>query len=142
MSANVSGEHARESLRQQHGVRLITTEKEGTAAADLPPGVYGFTGSPVLASPMFAVYRYRNFEVHRLPGGPAVIGFASAEDVGRLSVESSGPVEIHLLPDRDEHATEIVSVPYDRIVQHRQYSVRNAGAITLHVMPTSALSAV
>ena len=91
---------------------------------------------------MFAVYRYRNFEVHRLAGGPAVIGFATAEDVARLSVESGEPVEIHLLPDRDEHATEIVSIPYDRIVQHRQYSVRNAGEITLRVMPTSALSAV
>lgn len=142
MSANVSGEQARDALRKRHNVRLISSDHEGTAAGELPAGVYGFTGSPVLASPMFSAYRYRNFEVHRLAAGPAVVGFAAPEDAARLAVESTAPVEVHLHPDRDEHATEIVAIPYDRIVQHRQYSIRNAGAITLQVLPTSALSAV
>jgi hypothetical protein len=142
MSANVSSEEARERLRRRHNVRLISSEHEGTAAGHLPPGAYGFTSSPVLASPLFSAYRYHNFEVHRLPAGPAVVGFATPEEIARVAVDSGNPVEVHLFPDMDERATHIVCIPYDRIVQHRQYSVRDAGAITLQVLPAAALMAV
>ena len=40
-----------------------------------------------------------------------------------------------LHPDAEGDATAIVSLPYDRVVQHRQYSVRNAAAIVLQVAP-------
>jgi hypothetical protein len=138
MSANVSSDQAREALRREHGVRVVTRDEEGTAAADLPAGVYGFTGSPVLASPLFATRRYRNFEVHRLPAGPAVIGFVTAADAAALTAAHTTPVQIRLLPDPADDAGTLVVIPYDRIVQHRQYAVRNAEALTLHVAPAVA----
>jgi hypothetical protein len=136
MSTNVSTDAAREVLRREHGVRVVTRDEEGTAAADLPAGVYGFTGSPALASPLFATRRYRNFEVHRLPSGPAVVGFVTANEAAALTAAHEGPVQIRLLPDPAEDAQTLVVIPYDRIIQHRQYAIRNAEAITLHVAPT------
>ena len=61
-----TGDTAREALRREHGVRPVSDDEEGTAADVQPRGVYGFTGSPALASPLFSARRYRNFEVHHL----------------------------------------------------------------------------
>jgi hypothetical protein len=142
MAATVSSEQAREALRREHDVRIVQPEEEGAAVHDLPPGVYGFTSSPVLASPLFAVRRYRNFEVHRLPQGPAVVGFVTHLDAAKLTNATHGTVEIQLFPDIEGDATSIVSISYDRIVQHRQYSIRNAEAVTLHIVPASDFAAV
>lgn len=133
MATVVSTESARETLRREHGVALVTPAQEGMAAADLPPGVFGFTGSPALASPLFATRRYRNFEVHRLATGPAVVGFVTAADAARLAAGGQESVTVRVYPDAEDEAATIVSIPYARIVQHRQYSVRNAEAITLEV---------
>ena len=133
MSVDVSSEPAREVLRREHAVRLVEVAEEGMAAIELPAGVYGFTSSPVLASPMFAVRRYRNFEVHRLAGGPMVIGFVTARDAADLNDPTTDIVRIHLFPDAEADATTIVAIGYDRIVQHRQYSIRNAEAINLTI---------
>ena len=135
MSVNVASEQAREALRREHDVRVVAPEQEGLAAQDLPAGVFGFTGSAALASPLFASRRYRNFEVHRIAGGPAVIGFVTSADAAKLTTRSEHPATIRVFPDAELDATTIVSIPYDRIVQHRQYSVRNAEAITLQVSP-------
>ena len=142
MAATVSSEQAREALRREHNVRLVHPDEEGAAAHDLPPGVYGFTSSPVLASPLFAVRRYRNFEVHRLPQGPAVVGFVTREDAAKLTSATIGTVEIQVWPDIEGEASAIASIPYDRIVQHRQYSIRNVEAVTLHIVPATDLAAV
>jgi hypothetical protein len=131
MSANVTSESAREVMRSQHGVGLVSPAQEGVAAADLPVGLYGFTSSPALASPMFATRRYRNFEVHRLPSGPAVVGFVTPSEAASLSTAADA-VQIRLFPDAE--ASVIVAIGYDRIVHHRQYSVRSAEA-TLNVRP-------
>lgn len=136
-----SFESAREALRREHGVRAVTAAEEGVAAEDLPAGTYGFTGSPLLASPLFAAQRYRNFEVHRLPSGPAVIGFVSAADAAKLTRGQDGILTIRLYPDAEGEATTIVSISYDRVVQHRQYAIRNADALTLQVHPANALMA-
>lgn len=138
MRPDVSGEEARQALRREHSVRLVEEDEEGTAAHALPAGAYGFTSSPALASPLFATRRYRNFEVHRLTQGPAVIGFVDASDAAKLAGNAGHPVEIHLFPDSEGEASTIVSIPYDRIVQHRQYSVRNAEAVALQVVPAMA----
>jgi hypothetical protein len=136
-----SFESAREALRREHGVRAVTAAEEGAAAEDLPAGTYGFTGSPLLASPLFAAQRYRNFEVHRLPSGLAVIGFVTAADAAKLTNGHDGILTIRLYPDAEGDATTIVSIPYDRVVQHRQYAVRNADALTLQVHPANAMMA-
>ena len=134
-------ESAREALRREHGVRLVDDTQEGAAAEDLPAGTYGFTGSPLLASPLFSVRRYRNFEVHRLATGPAVIGFVSASDAARLTQGQEALLTLRLYPDAEGEAATIVSIPYDRVVQHRQYAVRNADSLTLQVHPAHALTA-
>jgi len=124
---------AREQLRAVHRVRLVQPQEEGTAAGELPAGVYGFTGSPGLAAPLFAVRRYRNFEVHhRLQGDVAIVGFVSGREVARLGT-ASDPVDIVIYPDAEGEATEIVAVSYTQIVQHRQYSIRNAAGMALRV---------
>ena len=56
---------AQEALRGANKVRLVTEAEEGTGVNALPAGVYGFTYSPGPASaPLFAVRRYRSFEIH------------------------------------------------------------------------------
>jgi hypothetical protein len=140
MSSNVSTESAREALRREHGVRVVSESEEGAAAEDLPAGTYGFTGSPLLASPLFAVQRYRNFEVHRLPTGPALIGFVSPADAAKLTHAGGDTVTVRVYPDAEGEATTIVAISYDRVVQHRQYAIRNADAITLQVAPAHALA--
>jgi hypothetical protein len=142
MPADVSSESARQALRREHGVRLVDSSEEGAAARDLPIGVYGFTSSPALASPLFATQHFRNFEVHRLAPGPAMIGFVSTRDAAKLTSTAGGAVEIRVFPQAEGDASSIVSIPYDRIVQHRQYSIRNAEAVTLHILPAGDLAAV
>ena len=140
MSAEAFSESARKSLRGEHGVRLVNAAEEGSAAESLPPGVYGFTGSPVLASPLFAVRRYRNFEVHRMATGVHLIGFVPPAAAAALKHPTSDVATVVIYPDAEGDATVIVSIPYDRIVQHRQYAIRNAEAITLQVMTGQAVS--
>ena len=137
MTTSTSNEQAREALRREHNVVLVSPEQEGFAAEKLPDGVYGFTGSPALASPLFAARHYRDFEVHRLANGTtAVIGFVRPLDAAELNrTDHLEPVTVTLHPDADGDATAIVSLPYDRVVHHRQYLVRTGAAITLQVTP-------
>ena len=134
---NPSAEQAREALRREHNVQLVTSEQEGFAAGTLPDGVYGFTGSPALASPLFAARHYRDFEVHRLRNGvTAVVGFVRPAEAAQLTrIDTFEPITVTLYPDADGDASTIVSLPYDRVVHHRQYLVRPAAAITLQVTP-------
>ena len=129
------GEPLRTRLRNAHQVRLVRAEEEGCAAAHLPRGVYGFTGSAGLAAPLFAARRYRNFEVHhRLDGQIAIVGFVTATDFARLAVAGEA-IAVTVYPDATEEATEIVAISYSRIVQHRQYTLRTAAALAMHVVP-------
>jgi hypothetical protein len=135
-----SPESAREALRRKHNVELVSASQEGFAAETLPDGVYGFTSSPALASPLFSVRHYRNFEVHRLANAvSAVIGFVTPSEARQLADPQSQPVSILLHPDAEGDATAIVSLPYDRVTQHRQYSVRNAAAIALQIAPAGGV---
>lgn len=138
-----AGEQARAALRKEHGVRGIQPAEEGFAAARLPDGVYGFTGSPALESPLFSNRLHRNFEVHRTAGGAtAVVGFVTATTAAALTSRGgSEPVVVELFPDADGEHTTIVSIPYDRVSHHRQYLVRATAAITLQVLPSQAVLA-
>jgi hypothetical protein len=131
-------EAAREALRLAHRVRLVEPAEEGSAAADLPRGVYGFTGSAGLAAPLFAARRYRNFEIHHLHDGEvAIIGFVTASDATRLRAADAS-LELTVYPDVEGLASEAVAIAYSRIAQHRQYSVRNTPGLVLHVSPELA----
>jgi hypothetical protein len=144
MATISSSDQARDVLRREHNVRLVTADQEGFAAEHLPDGVYGFTSSPALASPLFAIRHYRNFEIHRLTNGrTAVIGFVTPAEAAQLTEASRfDPITVTLHPDSEGAATTIVSLPYDRVVHHRQYSVRNAASIDLEVRPVTGVATV
>lgn len=141
MSSNVSTETAREALRRDQSVRLVADHEEGLPADALPPGVYGFTASPILASPLFAIRRYRNFEVHRRADGVHLVGFVTGAAAAALSHPARDAVAVTIHPDAVADATSLVSIPYDRIAQHRQYAIRNADAIALQVLTAQPLGA-
>jgi hypothetical protein len=133
-----NAEPDRQQLRATHQVRLVTPQEEGTAAGDLPAGVFGFTSSAGLAAPLFAVRHRTNFEVHhRRNGGVSIIGFVTPSDAQKLA-STMEPVSVTLYPDIDGRASHIVAVSYSQIAQHRQYSIRNTAGLELQVAPTHA----
>ena len=69
-----------------------------------------------------------------------LIGFVAAAAAAALKHSTTDIVTVEIHPDAEGDATVIVSIPYDRIVQHRQYSIRNAEAITVQVMTAHAVS--
>jgi hypothetical protein len=143
MTSTPSSEPARETLRREHSVRLVAVSEEGCAAADVPGGVYGFTSSPALASPLFAARQYRNFEVHHQPNGiVSLVGFVTPGEARQLTSGQRDVVTLTVFPDVEGDATAIVSLPYARIAHHRQYSVRNSAAITLQIVPVDHALAV
>ncbi|MGH9347076.1 MAG: hypothetical protein ACRD26_07395 [Vicinamibacterales bacterium] len=128
-----------EALREAHAVRLVAREEEGTGVNALPGGTYGFTYSPGLPNaPLFAVRRYRTFEMHRLAGGEVfIIGFVTREAHGQMT-SSAGDVTIHLQPEPEAGADTLVAVPYSRIRQHRQYAAPNQHGFAVTLKPVNA----
>jgi len=128
-----------ESLRVAHQVRLVTEKEEGTGVNALPGGIYGYTYSPGLTSaPLFAVRRYRSYEVHKLPGGDVfVTGFATREVATKLSTATSETtLQVH--PEPGATADTLVTIPYSRIRQHRQYAAPNSDGFQVTVLPAHA----
>jgi hypothetical protein len=143
MGSDKSSEVAREAMRREHGVRLVRPDEEGFAARHLPAGVYGFTSAPALESPLFGSRQYRNFEIHHTAAGIAVVGFVTPAEASQLTRADVGQaIEVSLHPEVENEATTIVSIPYDHVVLHRQYSVRNAAAILLKVHPIGQPAAI
>jgi hypothetical protein len=127
---------AQDTLRGTNKVRLVTEAEEGTGVNALPVGVYGFTYSPGLANaPLFAVRRYRSFEIHKVPGETIVIGFATADDAGRLS-SNVEEITIQVQPQPEDGRETLVQIPYSRILQHRQHASPNQHGFTVTVVPS------
>lgn len=125
-----------EDLRRAHGVRLVAGVEEGTGLNALPGGVYGFTYSPGLPNaPLFAVRRYRSYEIHKLASGDAfIIGFTTPEMARQLS-DARGEVDIRIQPEPEGDAATLVTVPYSRIRHHRQYAAPNQHGFTVRLDP-------
>lgn len=122
-------------MREQHRVRLVEPSEEGFGIDKLPDGVFGFTYSPAVAAPLFATFRYRTFEMHKVAGGEAVIiGFAPAADAARLSTAADA-VDITLFHDADGAADTLIAVPYARILHHRQIATPNQVSVPLRIAP-------
>ena len=134
--ANNADTPDQELLREAHQVRIVSEAEEGTGVNALPGGVYGFTYSPGLTNaPLFAIRRYRTYETHRLPSGDVfVIGFAKPEVARELSTAAQEmTLQIHPAPE-GEYQT-LVTIPYSRIRQHRQYAAPNQDGFTVTVRP-------
>jgi hypothetical protein len=125
-----------ELLRTAHQVRIVSSQEEGNSVSALPGGVYGYTYSPGLTgAPLFAVRRFRSFETHKLPSGEVyVIGFAKSDVARSVSTASEEmTLQIHAQPE-GEYET-LVTIPYARIKQHRQYAAPNQDGFTVTVRP-------
>ena len=127
---------AQGALRASNQVRLVNDAEEGTGVNALPAGVYGFTYSPGLPSaPLFAVRRYRSFEIHKRHDGQTVIvGFATADDAGRIE-SNVEDVTIRIQPQPEDGRETLVQLPYPRIHQHRQHASPNQDGFTVTVLP-------
>ena len=121
-----------EQIRTAHGVRIVTEAEEGTGVNALPGGVYGFTYSPGLPNaPLFGHRRYRSYETHKLADGEVlIIAYADPDTAQQLS---SAPAElsIQVYAEPNQDASTLVTIPYSRIRQHRQYSAPNQGGFTV-----------
>lgn len=124
-----------EAIRALNQVQLIADEGEGTAAADLPNGKYGFSWAPQAEAPVFRKQGYQSFEIHKAADGEIhLIGFITAEDSSRLA-SSAEDFYINLYPLPYESATKAVSIAKSQILQHRD-PARDAGnAIKLKLAP-------
>ena len=124
--SNTADTADQEPLRAAHQVRIVTPAEEGTPVNVLPGGVYGFTYSPGLPNaPLFAVRRYRSYEVHKLASGDTyVVGFTGSDTVHLLDTATTD-ITIQVQPEPSASANELVTVPYSRIRQHRQYAAPN-----------------
>jgi hypothetical protein len=125
-----------QALRSVHQVRLVASDEEGSGVNALPAGVYGFTYSPGLPNaPLFAERRYRSFEIHKLASGDIfIVGFATRESLGLLS-SAITDVSVQVQPEPEGDANVLVTIPYSRIRQHRQYAAPNQHGFTVTVRP-------
>ena len=115
-----------ERLRAAHGVRLVTEREEGTGVDRLPDGVYGFTYSPGLPNaPLFAVRRYRSYEIHKRAGGEAFVIAFGDSDTARRVAAASEDANVRVEPEFNDAASVLVEIPYSRIRHHRQYAAPN-----------------
>ena len=126
---------AQDALRGTNQVRLVTEAEEGTGVNALPLGVYGFTYSPGLASaPLFAVRRYRTYEIHKVTGETLVVGFATLEDADRLG-SNHEEITIRVQPQPEDGRETLVQIPYSRIAHHRQHAAPNQHGFTVTLIP-------
>jgi hypothetical protein len=125
-----------ESLRTVHKVRSVAPAEEGTGVNALPGGVYGFTYAPGLPNaPLFAARRYRSYEIHKLASGDVfIVAFATREAAAQLS-STVADATIQVQPEPDAEAATLVTVPYSRIRQHRQYAAPNQHGFAVTVRP-------
>lgn len=133
-TSTVSTPH-QEALRAAHRVRLIEEVEEGVGVNALPGGVYGFTYSPALPNaPLFRTRRYRCYEMHKLEDDEVlIVGFTSQSDSHALA-EIATDVDIRLQPAPEPGVEVLVTVPYSRIRQHRQYAVRSEHGVMLRIL--------
>ena len=117
-----------EQLRARHGLRALKNDEEGSPAAKLPNGVYGFTYSPGQdETPVFSNKAYHNFEVHKLQdGGERLIGYLTVSEIAVLEARKPG-AEVHLYPDVWEESTQLVSVDLTGTVRARRTPQREDG---------------
>lgn len=133
--ANTPSTSAQDALRVSNNVRIVTSSEEGMGVNALPAGVYGFTYSPGLPNaPLFASRRYRSYEIHKVPGDVYLVGFAAEPEARRIE-EGAGEVTIVVHPEPEEEAAALVTIPYSRMRQHRQYAAPNQKGFTVTVTP-------
>jgi hypothetical protein len=125
-----------EALRLTHQVRPVSEGEEGTGVNALPGGVCGYTYSPGLPSaPLFAVRRYRSYEIHKLQSGEVyIVGFATS-DAARAMSTATEEMTLQIHPQPEAEFDVLVTIPYSLIRRHRQYAAPNQDGFTVTVLP-------
>ena len=120
-----------EDLRALHQVSLVDEKQEGSDVARVPGGVFGFTYSPLQATPMFRRKATQSFEVHKLADDSVhLIGFVTEAEASRVSV-SSEDLEVRLYPEPREEAFRAASIPVALIRSSRGPSRSDGNALWL-----------
>ncbi|RMG48831.1 MAG: hypothetical protein D6723_14690 [Acidobacteria bacterium] len=137
-SERIAQQPERKALRDQHGVRLVTDEEEGTGIDKLPDGVYGFTYAPMQwDAPLFRTRTHQGFEIHKLPDGTELlIGYLSSEEASQMA-EATEPVTIHLFADPGDRADKLVCIPLERVRRHKQHSERTGNGLEMELAPVT-----
>lgn len=129
-------EEARASLRQRHGVELISAADEGTGLDRAPAGVYGFTYAPGHNNaPLFRKRAYHSYEIHKLPSGAALIVGYVAEPVAAAIAAGRETLQLRLRPEPEGDAQTLVAIPLDRVSWFREHSIREPAGWELRVAP-------
>ena len=120
-------EQQREQLRSQHKLRPLRNEEEGVGITKLPNGVYGFTYAPATETPLFVRKSYHSFEVHKTSNGAAhMLAFVAPADAQRIRAEED-EIDVTVYPDPYETATELVVIPFDRVLSSLYKPIRYDG---------------
>lgn len=134
MSTVVNDEQAREQYRKQHDVRVVPTEMEGTGIDGQASGTYGFTYSPMGASPIFGQRKVQNFEIHKaINGQKYVLGYVSQAEVEAVAKKTAA--DLKLYPDPFEQSTEFVCLSFEDIALRPQHSGLPGSPASLHFEP-------
>src|SRR5262249_16198361 len=82
----VSENAAREQLRAERNLHLVSDDEEGWPIQKVSPGVYGFTYSPSTeAVPLYAKRTFQVFEAHKLADGEThLVGFVKPSEAAIL----------------------------------------------------------
>ncbi|MCS6951712.1 MAG: hypothetical protein RMK57_04175 [Bryobacterales bacterium] len=129
-------EEARQALRQRHGVQLISQADEGTGLDRAPAGVYGFTYAPGHANaPLFRKRTYHSYEIHKLPGGAALIVGYVPDAVAAALAAGRESLQFRLRPDPEGEAQTLTAIALDRVTWFREHSIREPAGWELRVAP-------
>jgi hypothetical protein len=135
-SSQPAGADRLAALRAERGLRGLTSQEEGFGIDRLPPGIYGFTYSPAEPNcPLFRSHRAQNYEIHKLPNGEGLLlGYVTPEEAKEL--ETSGqPLTLHVFPEPQGGATDLVSIAFDRIVRPKEHSQRGSSGLEIYLRP-------
>jgi hypothetical protein len=127
---------AREKLRQQHGVRVVTGAEDGCDARALPAGVYGFTGAPGARElPLFAKPITRSTEVHKTADGEIyLLGYLTVEEAAAFE-SGTEPLSVELYPEPYQAAQALVAVPLARIDRRKLPARSNGNPMRTEIAP-------
>lgn len=120
-------------IRAPRNLRIVDATEDGTGCDQLPNGVYGYTYSPFEDNfPFFVQRELRNYESHKTQDGEVVvIGFLTVEEKSRF--DGQDDATIHLFPEPNGDATEIVSLSSKRVVRRVEYSQRGAKGLEVYI---------
>jgi hypothetical protein len=126
----------RERIRTEYQLRALNAQEEGLALRHLPVGVYGFTYAPLSEAPLFRDQRFHSFELHKPGNGRAhLLAFVTPSEAGAIAL-GAHEIEVRIYPDVWEDATEMVSIPVERLRSRKMLSSREPGNwISCTVLP-------